>query len=92
LNFLLPVKGTKLENQLPMKPLEILKTVAMFRFVNPTADIKIAGGRVHLRQLQSMMFFAGASSIISGELLTTPNCRVDCDRKLLEDLELEILK
>ena len=92
LNFLIAVKGTKLENIVPMKPLDILKNVAMFRFMNLKADIKVAGGRVHLRELQSMMFFAGANSIISGGLLTTPNCSTESDRKLLADLELEILK
>ena len=92
LNFLIAQKGTKLENIPPIKPLDILKTVAMFRFVNPTADIKIAGGRVHLHELQSMMFFAGANSIISGGLLTTPNCTTENDKKLIADLELEICK
>jgi biotin synthase len=92
LNFLIAQKGTKLENIPPIKPLDILKTVAMFRFVNPTADIKIAGGRVHLNELQSMMFFAGANSIISGGLLTTPNCTTENDKKLIADLELEICK
>ncbi|MDR0304567.1 MAG: biotin synthase BioB [Chitinispirillales bacterium] len=88
LNFLIAIKGTKLQDIPPMQPLDILKTVAMFRFVNPESDIKVAGGRVHLRQLQSMVFFAGASSMISGSLLTTPNCSTGSDRKLLADLEL----
>jgi len=92
LNFLIALEGTKLENLLPMKPLDILKIVAMFRFTNPNADIKVAGGRVHLRELQSMMFFAGANSIISGGLLTTPNCSTENDMKLINDLELEVCK
>ena len=90
LNFLVAIKGVKLENMPPMKPLDILKTVAMFRFVNPRTDIKVAGGRVHLRALQTMMFFAGANSLITGGLLTTANCETDDDRRMLADLELEI--
>lgn len=90
LNFLIAIEGTKLQDMPPMPPMDILKAVAMFRFVNPKADVKIAGGRVHLRQLQSMMFFAGASSIISGSLLTTPNCCVENDMKMLADLELKV--
>ena len=90
LNFLVPIEGTKLENMPPMKPLDILKTVAMFRFVNPRTDIKVAGGRVHLRALQTMIFFAGANSLITGGLLTTANCETDNDRRMLADLELEI--
>ena len=92
LNFLIAQKGTKLENLSPVKPLDILKTVAMFRFTNPKADIKIAGGRLHLHELQSMMFFAGANSIICGGLLTTPNHTSQNDMKLLDDLELGIKK
>jgi biotin synthase len=90
LNFLIAVKGTKLENMPPMKPLDILKTVAMFRFTNPNADVKIAGGRVHLGELQSMMFYAGANSMICGGLLTTPNREVENDRKMLNDLEIGV--
>jgi biotin synthase len=90
LNFLVAIKGTRLEDTPPMKPLDILKTVAMFRFVNPKTEIKVAGGRVHLRNLQTMVFFAGANSLITGRLLTTANCETDDDRRLLADLELEI--
>jgi len=92
LNFLVAIEGTKLEKMPPVKPLDILKTVAMFRFVNPKADIKIAGGRVHLRDLQTMLFFAGANSMITGGLLTTANCETDNDRRMLADLELKIYK
>jgi biotin synthase len=90
LNFLVAIKGTKLENMPQMKPLDILKTVAMFRFVNPKTEIKVAGGRVHLRDLQTMVFFAGANSLITGGLLTTANCETDNDRRMLADLEMEI--
>jgi len=90
LNFLVAIKGTKLENMPPMKPLDILKTVAMFRFVNPKTEIKVAGGRIHLRDLQTMLFFAGANSLITGGLLTTANCETDDDRRMLADLEMEI--
>jgi len=91
LNFLVAIKGTLLENMPQMKPLDILKTVAMFRFVNPKTEIKVAGGRVHLRDLQTMLFFAGANSLITGGLLTTANCETDNDRRMLADLELEII-
>jgi biotin synthase len=92
MNFLVAIKGTKLENEPQVLPLDILKTVAMFRFVNPKSEIKIAGGRVLLRDLQSMVFFAGANSLITGNLLTTPNCNLETDKKILTDLELSIEK
>ena len=90
MNFLVAIKGTKLENEPPTKAMDILKTIAMFRFVNPTADIKLAGGRIHLGDLKAMAFFAGANSLITGTLLTTLNCNIESDKKMLFDLELEI--
>ena len=90
LNFLMAIEGTRLKNMPPMKPLDILKTIAMFRFVNPKTDIKVAGGRVHLGDLQTMMFFAGANSLITGGLLTTSNCKTEDDRRMLANLELDI--
>jgi biotin synthase len=90
LNFLVAIEGTKLANIPPMKPLDILKTAAMFRFVNPKTEIKVAGGRIHLRGLQTMLFYAGVNSLITGGLLTTANCETNEDRQMLADLELEI--
>ena len=44
INFLHPIKGTGTENLPPLKPLEILKIIAIYRFLLPAKDIKIAGG------------------------------------------------
>lgn len=88
LNFLIPIPGTPMENHPIMKPLEIFKTIAMFRLVNPTAEIRIAGGRNHLRETQPMVFFAGCSGMMVGDLLTVHGNRVIQDLQLLEDLEL----
>ena len=88
LNFHVPKPGTRLENLLPLKPLDILKCVAMFRMVNPKAEIKVCAGRVHLRDLQSMIFYAGATGMMIGPLLTIAGRDVDDDLKMLSDLEL----
>lgn len=90
LNFLVPIPGTPLENQPPMTPLEILKTVIMVRLVVLGADVRVCGGRVHLRDLQSMLFFAGATSIMVGPLLTVPGREVRHDIQMVSDLDLEI--
>jgi len=42
LNFLMPIKGTRLEALAPMRPLEILRCVAMFRMTNPRAESRSA--------------------------------------------------
>lgn len=88
LNFLIPLKGTRLENMEPMKPLDILRCVAMFRMTNPRAEIKVCAGRLHLRDLQSMIFYAGATGMMVGDLLTVAGRDVKQDLRMIEDLEV----
>ena len=91
MNFLIPVKGTGLENQNPLSPVDILKTIAVFRIILQTADIVICGGReVNLRDLQSMIFLAGASGTMSGGYLTVCGRNPDQDKQMIKDLGLEI--
>jgi biotin synthase len=90
INILNPIKGTPFENVPPLPPLEILKTIACFRFILPRQEIMIAGGRaVNLRDLQSMIFLAGASALMVGNYLTTMNRPVAEDLRMLKDLGLE---
>ncbi len=90
LNFLHPIKGTKSENFPSLKPLEILKIIALYRFLLPTKDIKIAGGREHnLRDFQSMIFAAGANSTMVGNYLTTKGRAYQDDLQMIKDMGLE---
>jgi len=90
INILNPIKGTPFENNPPLPPMEILKTIACFRFVLPRQEIMIAGGRtVNLRDLQSMVFAAGASALMVGNYLTTLNQPVEKDLQMLKDLGLD---
>ena len=92
LNILNPVKGTPYENNPPLPVLEILKTIACFRFILPRREIMIAGGRtLNLRESQSLIFMAGASALMVGNYLTTLNQPVDKDLQMLKDLGLEPL-
>jgi len=89
-NILNPIKGTPFENNPPLAPLEILKTISCFRFILPRQEIMIAGGRtVNLRDLQSMIFTAGASALMVGNYLTTLNQPVEKDLQMLKDLGLD---
>ncbi len=88
-NFLNPIDGTPYENMEALPPMEILKTVACFRFLLPDKEIMVAGGRtINLRDLQSMIFMAGASALMVGNYLTTLNQSVDQDLQMLRDLGL----
>jgi hypothetical protein len=90
INILNPIKGTPFENLAPLPPLEILKTIACFRFILPRREIMIAGGRtVNLRDMQSMVFTAGASALMVGNYLTTLNQPVEKDLQMLKDLGLD---
>src|SRR6185503_13259095 len=90
INILNPIKGTPFENNPPLPPLEILKTIACFRFILPRQEIMIAGGRtVNLRDMQSMVFTAGASALMVGNYLTTLNQPVEKDLQMLKDLGLD---
>ena len=90
INILNPIPGTPFAENPKLPPLEILKTIACFRFILPRQEIMIAGGRtVNLRDLQSMIFTAGASALMVGNYLTTLNQSVEKDLQMLKDLGLD---
>lgn len=90
LNILNPIEGTPFEGKPALPPMEILKTIACFRLILPRQEIMIAGGRtVNLRDLQSMIFMAGASAMMVGNYLTTLNQPVEKDLQMIRDLGLD---
>jgi biotin synthase len=89
LNFLNPVSGTPLEKRAPLDPLEMLKIIALFRFVLPEKDIRVCGGReVGLRTLQPLMYVAGANGTMVGNYLTTSGRSPEVDLQEIHDLGL----
>jgi biotin synthase len=71
-NILNPRAGTPLYGVTQPEPLEILKTIAIFRLILPKATIKIAGGRErNLIDFQAMALRSGANGMIIGGYLTT---------------------
>src|SRR6201986_1051474 len=88
-NILNPIPGTPFEKLAPLPPMEILKTIACFRMILPRQEIMVAGGRtINLRDMQSMVFMAGASALMVGNYLTTLNRPVEKDLQMLKDLGL----
>ena len=86
INVLMPIKGTALENQPPLSDEEILRTVALFRFINPKADIRLAGGRKLLEDHGRQAFKSGANASIIGNMLTSIGNNVDEDFAMFEEL------
>jgi len=90
MNFLHPIPGTPLGDAKTLQPREILSIIAIYRFILPQTNLKIAGGRVlNLRDPQSWMFYAGANGILSGNYLTTTGRAVKEDMQMLTDLGLQ---
>jgi len=91
MNFLNRIDGTPVANQVPMPPLDILKTVALYRFILYDRDLGVYGGReVNLRDLQALIFMAGASAVMIGNYLTTAGRPAELDRQMLHDLQLNL--
>lgn len=89
-NFLNPIAGTPLENMKKLNPRYCLKVLAMFRFMHPTKEIRISGGReVNLRSLQALGLYA-ANAIFVGDYLTTEGQAATVDHQMIEDLGFEI--
>jgi biotin synthase len=89
-NFLHAIDGTPLAGTDELNPRYCLKVLALFRYINPTKEIRISGGReVNLRSLQPLGLYA-ANSIFVGDYLTTAGQEKTEDYKILEDLGFEI--
>jgi len=81
INILNPIEGTALENTPPLSDNEILITFALFRFINPDAYIRFAGGRLQISHLEGKLLNSGVNAALVGDLLTTVGKNID------EDLE-----
>ena len=89
INFLNPRPGTPLEKAQNLTPLECLKIIALGRLMLPKTDIVICGGRqTNLRDLQPLIFAAGANGMMIGNYLTTPGREPNDDLRMLADLGL----
>jgi len=90
INFLNAIQGTPIYGKTtPLEPMEALQIIAVFRFILPDRELKIAGGREKiLRDMQSWIFFAGGSSFLIGNYLTTFGRSPKDDHQMLKDLGL----
>ncbi|MBI4564280.1 MAG: biotin synthase BioB [Planctomycetes bacterium] len=91
-NFLDPRPGTPFAHLRPPEPVKCLKVLCLFRFVNPSRDIRIAGGReVNLRSLQPFALWP-CNSIFTGGYLTTPGNEPNADHRMIRDAGFEIVE
>jgi biotin synthase len=89
-NVLNPIEGTPYENIEPLSQEEILKTIAIFRFINPKAYIRLAGGRNLIDEFGKQCFSAGANATITGNYLTTSGNKIVDDIEMINSLGLKV--
>lgn len=86
INSLIPIPGTPLENLPLLSEDEILRTIAIFRYINPEAEIRLGAGRKLISGNGKAAFMGGASATITGNMLTTTGSTVESDREMLKSL------
>lgn len=83
INFLIPIPGTPLENQEQISSDDAMRSIAIFRFINPEANVRLAAGRKVLPGFGSLAFKSGASATITGDMLTTSGTTIKGDLEIL---------
>ena len=89
-NILTPIEGTQLANAQPLTDEEILRSFALFRIINPEADIRFAAGRQRIHHIQNQALKAGVSASIVGNFLTTLGIDLERDLENFKSLKYEI--
>jgi biotin synthase len=92
LNILTPIKETPFADIKPLSVAEVLTCVAMFRFINPLAVIRLAGGRNLLGNEQKRCFSSGANGAIVGDYLTTAGNSLLQDIEMFRELGFDVAK
>jgi biotin synthase-like enzyme len=90
INILQPIKGTPLENATSLSDEEILTSFAMFRILNPEAEIRFAGGRSSIKHIEEQALKCGVDASLVGDMLTTVGSKVAEDFALFERLGYEL--
>lgn len=85
-NLLNPIPGTPYEHNPILTEDELRRVVAIFRFLIPDGNIRLAGGRGLLEDKGGRCFRSGANAAISGDMLTTAGITVQRDQEMLKGL------
>ena len=89
-NFLIPISGNRVRDDGSLTPERCLRALCLMRFINPTAEIRVAGGREgHLRGMQSLSLYPANSLFVEG-YLTTRGDAVEETYAMIRDAGFEI--
>ena len=86
INILTPIDGTPLQGSSPLSDEEILVSIALFRFINPTAHLRLAGGRSLISHIQEKALAAGINALMVGNYLTTLGANIEQDQAMCRRL------
>ena len=89
-NMLNPIPGTPLGERERLTEEEMRRIVAVYRFILPSASIRLAGGRGLLEDKGRSCFMSGANAAISGDMLTTAGITTKTDMEMLKELGYEV--
>ncbi len=90
INILQPIPGTPFGTLPPLSEEEILRTIAMFRYINPDAEVRLAAGRNSMEHSGKKVFTAGANAAITGDMLTTSGNNIADDMAMLTSMGFEV--
>lgn len=90
-NLLNPIKGTPYEKNPILSNDVFCRILAIYRFLIPDGDIRLAGGRGLVGDQGERCFRSGANAAISGDMLTTAGITVTTDMALVKKLGYEVL-
>lgn len=89
-NILMPIPGTPMENAAPLSDSEILRAFAIFRIVNPTAEIRFAAGRLRIRHILKKALACGVTASLVGDMLTTVGSSMEEDMIFFKENNYEV--
>lgn len=90
INMLNPIENTPFEEAEPLTEKDMRRIVAIYRFINPKAFIRLAGGRGLLKDKGKSCFLSGANAVITGDMLTTAGISIEKDKKMIEKMGYKI--
>ena len=92
INMLSPIVGTPFEHNKVLDVGEMRRICAIYRFVNPKAFIRLAGGRGLLKDKGRSCLCSGANALISGDMLTTAGITIERDLQMIKELGYRVVK
>lgn len=83
INILNPDPGTPFSTNEKLSHEEMLRTIAITKFIHPGCVLRLAGGRVLLADSGKQCLMSGANAVKTGDMLTTSGSRVDDDIRMI---------